>query len=318
MEHRALGKSGLQVSIVGLGCNNFGMRVDAAQTRAVVQRALEEGVTLFDTADIYGGRGKSEEMLGQALGERRKDAIVASKFGMPMGDGPYMRGGSRRYVMDAVEASLRRLGTDYIDLYQIHQPDPATPQEETLEALDSLVHAGKVRYIGCSNFAGWQLADAAWISRERGLASYISAQNLYNLLDRRVERELAPACEHYGVGILPYFPLASGFLTGKYRRGAEPPQGTRLALMRSMADRVLTAGNFATLERLEEFARSHGHSMVELATSWLAAQRQVSSVISGATSPEQVSENVKAAGWKLSADELAEVDKLTAQRSARQ
>ena len=317
MEHRALGKSGLQVSIVGLGCNNFGMRVDAAQTRAVVQRALEEGVTLFDTADIYGGRGKSEEMLGQALGERRKDAIVASKFGMPMGDGPYMRGGSRRYIMNAVEASLRRLGTDYIDLYQIHQPDPATPQEETLEALDSLVRAGKVRYIGCSNFAGWQLADAAWISRERGLASYISAQNLYNLLDRRVERELAPACEHYGVGILPYFPLASGFLTGKYRRGAEPPQGTRLALMRSMADRVLTAGNFATLERLEEFARSHGHSMVELATSWLAAQPQVSSVISGATSPEQVSENVKAAGWKLSADELAEVDKLTAQRPAR-
>ena len=318
MEHRALGKSGLQVSVVGLGCNNFGMRVDAAQTQAVVRRALEEGVTLFDTADIYGGRGKSEELLGQALGERRKDAIVASKFGMPMGDGPYMHGGSRRYIMDAVEASLRRLGTDYIDLYQIHQPDPATPQEETLEALDSLVRAGKVRYIGCSNFAGWQLADAAWISRERGLASYISAQNLYNLLDRRVERELAPACEHYGVGILPYFPLASGFLTGKYRRGAEPPQGTRLALMRSMAGRVLTDANFATLERLEEFARSHGHSMVELATSWLAAQPQVSSVISGATSPEQVIENVKAAGWKLSADELAEVDKLTAQKPARQ
>ena len=318
MEHRALGKSGLQVSIAGLGCNNFGMRVDAAQTRAVVRRALDEGVTLFDTADIYGGRGKSEELLGQALGERRKDAIVASKFGMPMGDGPYMRGGSRRYIMDAVEASLRRLGTDYIDLYQIHQPDPATPQEETLEALDSLVRAGKVRYIGCSNFAGWQLADAAWISRQHGLASYISAQNLYNLLDRRVERELAPACKHYGVGILPYFPLASGFLTGKYRRGAEPPQGTRLALMRSMADRVLTAGNFAMLERLEEFARSHGHSMLELATSWLAAQPQVSSVISGATSPEQVSENVKAAGWKLSADELAEVDRLTAQRPAGQ
>jgi len=318
MEHRALGKSGLQVSVVGLGCNNFGMRVDAAQTQAVVRRALEEGVTLFDTADIYGGRGKSEELLGQALGERRKDAIVASKFGMPMGDGPYMHGGSRRYIMDAVEASLRRLGTDYIDLYQIHQPDPATPQEETLEALDALVRAGKVRYIGCSNFAGWQLADAAWISRERGLASYISAQNLYNLLDRRVERELAPACEHYGVGILPYFPLASGFLTGKYRRGAEPPQGTRLALMRSMAGRVLTDANFATLERLEEFARSHGHSMVELATSWLAAQPQVSSVISGATSPEQVIENVKAAGWKLSADELAEVDKLTAQKPAKQ
>ena len=318
MRYRSLGNSGLVVSVAGLGCNNFGMRVDAAQTRAVVRRALDEGVTLFDTADIYGGRGKSEELLGQALGERRKDAIVASKFGMPMGDGPYMRGGSRRYIMDAVEASLRRLGTDYIDLYQIHQPDPATPQEETLEALDSLVRAGKVRYIGCSNFAGWQLADAAWISRQHGLASYISAQNLYNLLDRRVERELAPACKHYGVGILPYFPLASGFLTGKYRRGAEPPQGTRLALMRSMADRVLTDGNFAMLERLEEFARSHGHSMLELATSWLAAQPQVSSVISGATSPEQVSENVKAAGWKLSADELAEVDRLTAQRPAGQ
>ena len=316
MEHRALGKSGLQVSLVGLGCNNFGMRIDAEQSRAVVHRALEEGVTLFDTADIYGGRGKSEEILGPALGERRKDVIVATKFGMPMGDSPYLRGGSRRYIMNALEASLRRLATDYIDLYQIHQPDPATPQEETLETLDSLVRAGKVRYIGCSNFAGWQLADAIGISRARGYTPYISAQNLYNLLDRRVERELVPACEHYGVGILPYFPLASGFLTGKYRRGAEPPQGTRLALMRSMADRVLTPANFAALEGLAEFARARGHSMVELATSWLAAQPQVSSVISGATSPEQVSENVKAAGWKFSADELGEINQLTEHRPA--
>jgi aryl-alcohol dehydrogenase-like predicted oxidoreductase len=318
MEHRALGKSGLQVSVAGLGCNNFGIRIDAEKTRAVVGRALDEGVTLFDTADIYGGRGKSEELLGQALGERRKDVIVATKFGMPMGDGPHMCGGSRRYIINAAEASLRRLGTDYIDLYQIHQPDPATPQEETLETLDALVSSGKVRYIGCSNFSGWQLADAMWISRSGGLASYISAQNLYNLLDRRVERELAPACRHYGVGILPYFPLASGFLTGKYRRGSEPPQGTRLALMRPMADRVLTAQNFATLERLEDFARSHGHTMLELATSWLAEQPQVASVISGATSPEQVSENVKAVGWRLSPDELAEIDKLAKRRPARE
>jgi aryl-alcohol dehydrogenase-like predicted oxidoreductase len=311
MEHRRLGNSGLQVSAVGLGCNNFGMRCDAEATRAVVHRALDEGITLFDTADIYGGRGKSEELLGRALGDRRRDVVIATKFGGPMGDHPYQRGASRRYVMAAAEASLRRLGTDYIDLYQLHFPDPATPQEETLDALDSLVRAGKVRYLGSSNFAGWQLADAIWISRANHLASYVSAQNQYNLLDRRIERELVPACRHFGVGILPYFPLASGFLTGKYRRGAEPPAGTRLALMRPMADRVMTEQNFATLERLEEFARTRGHTMVELATSWLAMQPEVSSVIAGATRPEQVSENVKAAGWKLGADELAEIDKIT-------
>jgi aryl-alcohol dehydrogenase-like predicted oxidoreductase len=311
MDYRSLGKSGLQVSLAGLGCNNFGMRCDAEQTRAVVHRALDEGITLFDTADVYGGRGASEELLGKALGERRKDAIIATKFGMPMGDGPYARGASRRWIMAAAEASLRRLGTDYIDLYQIHFPDPATPQEETLAALDALVCAGKVRYLGNSNFAGWQLADAAWISRSNGFAPYVSAQNQYNLLDRRIERELVPACRHYGVGILPYFPLASGFLTGKYRRGAEIPKGTRFGMMQRMADQILNDANFATLERLEEFARSREHTMVELALSWLASQPEVPSVIAGATRPEQVTENVKACGWKLKPEELAEVDKIT-------
>lgn len=311
MEYRKLGNSGLKVSAIGLGCNNFGMRCDAEQTRAVVHQALDDGITLFDTADIYGNRGGSEELLGKALGDRRREVVVATKFGMAMGDGPYLRGASYRYVIAAAEASLKRLGTDYIDLYQIHAPDPETPQQETLEALNDLVRAGKVRYIGCSNFAAWQIVDALWISRSRGLASYISAQNEYNLLHRRIERELVPACRQFGVGILPYFPLASGFLTGKYRRGAEPPKGTRLSLMQRMAQQALTDENFATLERLEKFVSSRGHTILELAVGWLASQPEVSSVISGATSPEQVTQNVKAGSWKLSAEELAEVDKLT-------
>jgi len=311
VEYRNLGDSGLKISLAGLGCNNFGMRCDTEQTRAVVHRALDEGVTFFDTADIYGNRGGSEELLGKALGKRRREVVVASKFGMPMGAGPYERGASRRYVMAAAEASLRRLDTDYLDLYQLHQPDPDTPQEETLAALDHLVRAGKVRYLGNSNFSGWQVADADWISRTRSLARYVSAQNQYNLLDRRIERDLVPACQKFGLGMLPYFPLASGFLTGKYRRGAEPPKGTRLAVMQPMAKQVMTEQNFATLERLEEFARAGGHTLVELATSWLACQPVVSSVISGATRPEQVTENVKACGWKLTDAELKEVDTMT-------
>jgi aryl-alcohol dehydrogenase-like predicted oxidoreductase len=311
VEYRNLGNSGLKVSAVGLGCNNFGMRNDAEQTRAIVHRSLDEGITLFDTADIYGNRGASEEMLGKALGERRRDAVVATKFGMAMGDGPYLRGGSRRYIMAACEASLKRLGTDYIDLYQIHQPDPETPQNETLEALNDLVRSGKVRYLGSSNFAAWQAVDAHWIARAKDLVPYVSAQNQYNLLDRRIERELVPACRQFGVGILPYFPLASGFLTGKYRRGAEPPKGTRLSLVQRLAKQTLTDENFATLEGLDKFARAHNHTLLELAIGWLASQPQVSSVISGATSPEQVTENVKAGNWKLTSEELAEVDKLT-------
>src|SRR5712672_3312212 len=297
MEYRTLGHSGLQGSLAGLGCNNFGMRIDAEQTRAIVHRSLDEGITLFDTADIYGNRGASEDLLGKALAGRRGDAVLATKFGMAMGDGPYMKGGSYRYVMAAAEASLKRLGTDYIDLYQIHQPDPETPQHETLEALNDLVRAGKVRYIGHSNFAAWQAVDAHWISRSRGLASYMSAQNQYNLLDRRIERELVPACREFGVGILPFFPLASGFLTGKYRRGAELPKGTRMALMERIATRTLTEPNFDLLEKLESFARERGHTLLELAVGWLVSEPQNSSVICGATTPEQVSQNVKAGEW---------------------
>jgi aryl-alcohol dehydrogenase-like predicted oxidoreductase len=311
MEYRRLGNSGLQVSLAGLGCNNFGMRIDTEQTRTVVHRALDEGITLFDTADIYGNRGQSEEMLGKALGTRRNEIVLASKFGMAMGDGPYNTGGSRRYIMAACEASLKRLGTDHIDLYQIHQPDPHTPEEETLAALETLVQSGKVRYLGHSNYSGWQTANAAWIAKTRGWTPYVSAQNHYNLLNREIEKDLMPACREFGVGILPYFPLASGFLTGKYRRGEEPAQGTRFAAMRRLADPLMTEANFKKIESLDEFARGHGHTLTELAVGWLATQPEISSVISGATTPEQVKENAKAIGWRLTAEEMAEVHKLT-------
>jgi aryl-alcohol dehydrogenase-like predicted oxidoreductase len=310
MEYRSLGKSGLKVSLAGLGCNNFGMRIDEEQTKAVVDRALDEGITFFDTADIYGGRGRSEEWLGKALGTRRRDVIIGTKFGMAMGDGPYQRGTSRRYAIACCEDSLRRLGTDYIDLYQVHMPDPSTPEEETLEALDSLVRAGKVRYLGHSNYSGWQLADAAAIAREHHLASYISAQNQYNLLDRAIERELIPACRHFGVGILPYFPLASGFLTGKYKRGAEISKDTRFGAMKRLADQVLNDANYETLEKLDNFAHNREHGLLDLAVSWLAAHEEVSSVICGATKPEQVSENVAALKWKMTEDELKEINSL--------
>ncbi|HEV3111106.1 MAG TPA: aldo/keto reductase [Candidatus Binataceae bacterium] len=313
MEYRNLGKSGLKVSTVGLGCNNFGMRIDLEAARAVVARALDEGITLFDTADIYGGRGASEEMLGKALGDQRHNAIVATKFGMPFGKGPYLRGGSRRYIFASVEGSLKRLNTDYIDLYQIHQPDSDTPQEETLEALTDLVRTGRVRYLGCSNFAAWQLVESLWNSDARNLASYVSAQNEYSLLDRSVEKELAPACRQFGVGILPFFPLASGLLTGKYKRGVEPPKDTRFGAMKQLADRYGTEANWNAIEKMDEFARSRGHSMLELAMSWLAANPCVSSVIAGATRPEQVADNAKAADWKLTPEDLTQIDKILKQ-----
>jgi len=311
MEYRNLGNSGLQVSLVGLGCNNFGMRIDKAQTQAVVEKALELGVNFFDTADVYGNRGQSEEFLGAALHNRRRDVIIATKFRSPMGEGPLWAGASRRYIFDAVDASLRRLHTDYIDLYQVHAPDPSTPIEETMRALDDLVRAGKVRYAGCSNFTGWQVVEAQWVAKTSNATPFISAQNQYNLLERRIERELVPACQKYGLGVLPYFPLASGFLTGKYRRGEAPPAGTRLALMGPRAQQALTDENFDRLEKLEAFASARGKTMVDLAIGWLASQPYISSVIAGATRPEQVETNVRAAEWRLSAEEMAEVDAIT-------
>jgi aryl-alcohol dehydrogenase-like predicted oxidoreductase len=313
MRFRRLGDSGLVVSVVGVGCNSFGARIDADRTREVVNAAIDAGVNLFDTADIYGDRpGHSEELLGAALGSRRADVIVATKFGMDMrgANGPdWGARGSRRYIVRAAEASLRRLNTDYIDLYQMHEPDPGTPIEETLCALDDLVRAGKVRYLGNSNFAGWQVADAEWTANTGDLNRFISAQNEYSLLKRDIERELVPACERYGLGVLPYFPLASGLLTGKYRRGEEAPAGTRLAADR-YTERLRNAP-WDVIERLAEFAEKRGLTLLDVAIGGLAAQPAVSSVIAGATSAEQVRANVKAAEWEPTPQDLAELDEIT-------
>ncbi|OYU49227.1 MAG: aldo/keto reductase [Rhizobiales bacterium PAR1] len=310
MKIRNLGRSGLRVSVVGLGCNNFGMRIDLEATRAVVHKALDCGITLFDTADVYGNRGGSETMLGEVLGPRRKDIVLASKFGMDMDDSGEKCGGSRRYIMQAVEDSLRRLKTDYIDLYQFHRADPRTPIEETLRALDDLVQQGKIRYFGCSNMPSWQVAGAQWTAREHHLAGFVSAQDEYSLLVRDAEKELIPAAQAYGLGLLPYFPLAFGLLTGKYKRNAAMPADARLTNTQRLADRYLTDANWAKTEKLMDFCEKRGKSMVELAFSWLAAQPVVSSVIAGATKPEQIEANVKATEWVLTADDLAEIDSL--------
>jgi aryl-alcohol dehydrogenase-like predicted oxidoreductase len=311
MEYRQLGGSGLVVSVVGLGCNNFGGRIDADQTNAVVAAAVDAGITLFDTADVYGGEpGQSEALLGKALGSSRDNVVIATKFGGDMrgANGPdWGVRGSRRYIRKAVEGSLRRLGTDWIDLYQLHHPDPVTPIDETLAALSELVAEGKVRYIGSSQFAGWQVADADWAARTAGHERFISAQNKYSLLDRVAEDELVPACEHLAIGILPYFPLESGLLTGKYKRGEVAPDGTRLA---KMPDR-LAAADFDKIEALETFAAERDLSILDVAIGGLAAQPAVASVIAGATKPEQVAENVRAGAWDPSPEDLAALDDLT-------
>lgn len=311
MELRNLGRSGLRVSVVGLGCNNFGGRLELEASRKVVHRALDLGITLLDTADAYGNRGGSEEQLGQILGDRRKDVVLATKFGLPMNDAETLKGGSRRYIMQAVEASLRRLRTDWIDLYQLHRPDPLTPIEETLRALDDLVRQGKVRYVGCSNLPGWQVVEAQWTARHHNLNGFVSCQDEYSLLVRDIERELLPAAEAYGMGLLPFFPLASGLLTGKYQRSAAMPEGARLTNTQRLADRYLTEANWERTERLRCFAEERGRSLLELAFSWLASRRPVSSVIAGATKPEQVEANVAAASWTLTAEEMAEIDRIT-------
>ena len=312
MEYRNLGSSGLRVSLVGLGCNNFGMRLELEQTRAVVDRAFDLGITFFDTADIYGGRGGSETQLGKILGHRRKDIVLASKFGMAMSDDGTKIGASRRYIMSAVEDSLRRLKTDWIDLYQLHQPDPLTPLDETMQALDDLVTQGKIRYIGCSNLPSWQVVESQWLSKSMGLNRFVSCQDEYNILNRDVESELIPAMQKYGCGLLPYFPLASGLLTGKYKR-TEMPEGARLTDMPTFANRIyLTDENFDIVDRLKKFANKTGHSILELAFSWMASRPTTASIIAGATKPEQIDANVAAINWVLSQSEIDEVDKISA------
>jgi aryl-alcohol dehydrogenase-like predicted oxidoreductase len=309
MRTRRLGSSGLKVSEVGLGCNNFGMRIDQQATQAVVDTAIDAGITLFDTADVYGGT-QSEVFLGKALGKRRHEIVLATKFGMQVGDDKSRSGGSRRWMMRAVEDSLSRLGTDYIDLYQLHRYDPETPLDETLRALDDLVTQGKVRYIGNSNFTGWQIADADWTAA--GATRFVSAQNLFSLLERKVEHEVLPSCEHFGLGFLPFFPLASGLLSGKYKRGEKPPEGTRLAAWGSRGAAALSDKNFDKVEKLTAWAEERDHTILELAFAWLLGHEVVSSVIAGATSPEQVKTNAAAGDWRLTPEEVAEVGELIA------
>jgi aryl-alcohol dehydrogenase-like predicted oxidoreductase len=311
MQIRNLGGSGLRVSAVGLGCNNFGQRIDLEASRKVIHRAIDLGITLFDTADIYSNMGGSENVLGAVLGDRRKDIVLATKYSKPMAEDGTRQGASRRYIFNAVEASLKRLKTDYIDLYQQHDYDPLTPIEETLRALDDLVREGKVRYIGNSNFPAWRVAEAEYVARAINVGRFVSCQDEYSLVVRDIEKDLLPAAQEYNLGLLPFFPLASGLLTGKYKRGEAAPDNTRFGKVPRLRDRYVTPGNEEIVEKLQAFASARGHSMLELAFSWLAARPQVASVIAGATRVEQVEQNVKAIAWNLSAEEMAEIDRIT-------
>jgi aryl-alcohol dehydrogenase-like predicted oxidoreductase len=310
MQKRKLGAAGPEVSVVGLGTNNFGGRIDGAASRRVVSKALDLGITLFDTADTYGNKGGSEEILGNILGSRRKDIVLATKFGMVMDDAGKLQGASRRYIMHAVEASLKRLKTDWIDLYQLHRPDPKTPIEETLRALDDVIKAGKVRYVGCSYLSAVQLQEALAVARRHGLASFISCQDEYSLLVRDVEDDRIAVMREHGLGLLPFFPLASGLLTGKYKSGAPLPAGSRLSSSPRHTD-VLNTRNWRIVDRLGEFAAQRGHTLLELAMSWLVSRPFVPSIIAGATKPEQIEQNIAAVGWNLSPPELAEIDRIT-------
>lgn len=312
MKYRRLGRSGLEVSAIGLGTNNFGTRrvhpfhKGPEVAAAVIDRALDLGVNLVDTANTYGD-GKSEEYIGRALRGKRHKVIIATKVSNPRGDGPNQAGNSRQHIMAEVEGSLRRLDTDYIDLYQLHMRDVQTPMEEPLRTLENLVRDGKVRYIGCSNFAAWQVCEAVWTSRSLGLSQMCSVQPPYNMLNREAENELLPFCRTYGVGILPYYPVAHGFLTGKYRRGQPPPEGSRLA---SNDRDILTDSNFDLLDELEQFAQERGHKVLELAFAWLLAHPEVSSVIAGTTTPEQIEANARACEWELNEQEMAKLGAL--------
>jgi aryl-alcohol dehydrogenase-like predicted oxidoreductase len=312
VEMRNLGRSGLIVSAVGLGCNNFGGRSDYAATRAVVHKALDLGITFFDTSDTYGPDGSSEEYLGRALTGRRDAIVLASKFARPMDQDGRLQGASRRYIMSAVESSLKRLNTDRIDLYYQHIADPRTPIEETLRALDDLVRQGKVLYIGCSTLSAWQVVEAHWTSTHLGLDHFVACQERYNLLERGLDRELMPVIQSYGLGLVPFSPLANGLLTGKYRRNHPMPAGARLTTTPRIAERYLTEANWAGLERLDAFCAARGCSLLELAFGWLLQQPAVASVIAGATTPEQVEANVRAAMWAPTREDMDEIDRITA------
>ncbi|MBV0911041.1 aldo/keto reductase [Anianabacter salinae] len=308
MDYRNLGRSGLKVSTVGLGCNNFGWTIGLEDSRAVIDAAIGAGITFFDTANVYGDGGGSETILGEVLGDRRKDIVLATKAGLKMPDGS--KGGSRANILRAFDESLRRLKTDYVDFYQLHWSDPDTPIDETLRALDDLIRAGKVRYIGCCNLAAWEVVEADYIARELGTNRFIGAQAELSLLKRGNEAALIPALQAYGIGFLPYFPLASGLLTGKYKRDAIP-EGSRFAKLEGMAGRYLTDENWDKTEKLAAFCAAQGRTLVELAFSWLLTRPTVASVMAGATKPAQIEANVAATGWVLGDADLIEIDKIT-------
>jgi aryl-alcohol dehydrogenase-like predicted oxidoreductase len=313
MEYRNLGRSGLKVSALGLGGNTFGWYIDEPSSEAVINHALELGINFIDTADMY-DTGRSEEYIGKTLKGRRTQIVIATKFAGAMGEGVNEVGGSRWYIMRAVEASLKRLNTDYIDLYQMHEPDPTTPIEETLRALDDLVKAGKVRYVGCSNFAAWQLSEALWTSHINNLNSFVTVQTKYNLFERQIEEELVPCCKTHGVGVIPWGPLAGGFLTGKYRRGEQlptvPPGKRPTKAFNRLYGPVVTDTNWERLDKLNAFAKARGHKMGELAIAWLLSHPWLSAVIAGATRPEQLDANISGASWKLSSEELAQIEQI--------
>jgi aryl-alcohol dehydrogenase-like predicted oxidoreductase len=312
MKTRRIGRSELEVSVLGLGCNNLGGRLDAAASIRVVNAAVDMGVTMFDVADVYpkGKTSVSEELLGSALGARRKDVVLATKFGLPMDDSGTRQGARRDYIVRAAEGSLKRLGTDWIDLYQLHAPDHGTPIEETLHALDDLIKSGKVRYVGCSNFAAWEMVEADWLAKD-GSSAFISVQNEYSLIHREPDREVIPAALKYSIGFLPFFPLASGLLTGKYKADQLAPEGARLSYNKFLSDRFINQSNVETVAGLQALCDRKGYHMLDLAFSWLLHSPAVSSVIAGASTPEQLSQNVKAVELALTPDDLAEIDVIT-------
>ncbi len=307
MDYRGLGKSGLKVSEIGLGTNTLGGRADEQTSISIINNALELGINFIDTAEMY-TQGRSEEIIGKAVKGKRSQVVIATKFGYRVSIGPRERGGSRNYIMKAVDLSLKRLNTDYIDLYYLHSPDSETPIEETLRTMDGLISAGKVRYLACSNFAAWQLAEASWTSKLHGLESFIAVQSRYNLLDRDIEEELVPCCKSYGVGVVPWGPLASGFLTGKYQRNQEIPE--RFTNTSSIYGDVHTDANYDKLAKLEAFAKERGHSVGELAIAWLLSHPWLGSVIASATNAEQLSHNASAVNWKLTTEDIIQLDKI--------